>query len=84
MGAMGKRGRKKAAGRVFYLGRVRWEPGDSTDLLALLEAIERAEQGRKMRMVKAALLGGAGEAKRAAEEEDAVVGELMDGLISGM
>ncbi len=81
---MAQRGRKKAAGQVFYLGRVRWEPGDAPELLALLEVLAHAEQGRKMRMVKAALLGGAGEAKRAAEEEDAAVGELMDGLLSEM
>lgn len=69
---------------MFYIGRVRWEPVDGPELLALLESIERAEQGRKMRMVKAALRGGMGEARRAAEEEDAAVGDLMDGLLGEM
>lgn len=74
-------GRRKAAGRVFYLGRVRWVPGvDPPELLAFLEGLAGAE--RKGEVLKAALLGGleegVAEAGRVEEEETTA---LLEGLL---
>jgi hypothetical protein len=81
-------GRPRSAGRVFYLGRVRWLPSDGEELRAFLEMLagldEEREIGRKMRIVKAALVGGLARGQAQAVEMDADTSEALDGMLSGL
>lgn len=78
-------GRPKAPGAVFYLGRLRYRPGiDPPELREFLEMLDRAEAERKPEILRAALLGGMGQAETVATQvEDAETAALMDGMLAG-
>ena len=65
------RGRKQAPGKVYYLGRLRFRPGqDPPGLQDLLEAITRADSCKRADILRAALLGGAKQAQTAADQAE--------------
>jgi len=76
-------GRPRAAGEVYYLGRVRWVPGvDPPELRAFLEEFAGAEPERKQAILKAALVGGLEEgAAEAGQVEDAETRAVLAGLL---
>jgi hypothetical protein len=75
-------GRPAAAGVVFYLGRLRWRPGDPPELRELLAEIERAGLGRHDEILRAALIGGMAQGRaQAAVVEDGQTADTLDGLL---
>ena len=75
-------GRPRSPGTVYYLGRIRWEPGDPVALREFLEEFEATEAGRKQDVLKAALVGGLAEGRAdAAVVEDGETTELLEGLL---
>jgi len=79
------RGRPRKAGKVYYLGRLRFRPGqDPPELEALLDEIEAASPGRKAEILRAALIGGMTEGRVEANQvEDSETSELLGGLLEG-
>jgi len=77
---MGKRGRPPAAGKVYYLGRLRFRPGlDPPELQEVLEAITSADSHKRADILRAALVGGAGQTSVEAETiEDGQTSALID------
>jgi len=77
------RGRPPKTGQIYYLGRLRYRPGiDPPGLQDLLEQLEGAGPARRREILRAALIGGLGQAQAAASTvEDAEVGDLMDDLL---
>lgn len=77
-----KSGRPRKTGRVYYLGRFRFQPGlDPPELEPVLQAItEAGNEQRRHDILKAALLSGAGEARQAATavESTIVAGAVKD------
>jgi len=75
-----KRGRKPSPGTVYYLGRLRFRPGvDPPELKKLLESIIAAPAGKRADILRAALLGGASEARETADKtEDSATETLLD------
>lgn len=78
------RGRPKAIGRVFYLGRFRFVPGvHPPELEGLLEAIETAGQGRHQALLEAALVGGLSRGQAAAAQvEDDETTAILDAMLA--
>ena len=76
-------GRPAAAGTVFYLGRLRWRPGDPLELRELLAEIEKAGPGRHDEILRAALIGGMAQGRaQAAVVEDVGTTVALDELLS--
>lgn len=77
-------GRRREAGRVFYLGRLRVRPTDPLELWRFLELFEAAEGGRKGEILRAALVGGLAEGEaEAGVVEDGETREVLEGLLEG-
>ncbi len=75
-------GRPTSAGEVFYLGRLRWRPGDAPELRELLAAIQAAGKGRHDDILRAALIGGLAQGQaRAAQVEDAETAAALDEML---
>ena len=76
------RGRKPAPGKVYYLGRLRFRPGqDPPELRSILEAITGAGPGKRGDILRAALLGGAQQAQDTADRaEDSLATGLLDAM----
>lgn len=83
-GVRGRSGRPKKGGRVYYLGRIRFESGvDPPELKTVLEAIEAARGQKRRDIIKAALLSGAGPARAEAEAvESSVAAETVDNIFA--
>lgn len=74
--------RPASAGEVFYLGRMRWRPGDAPELRELLAAIQAAGKGRHDDILRAVLIGGMAQARaRAAQVEDAETSAALDEML---
>lgn len=74
--------RPASAGKVFYLGRLRWRPGDAPELRELLAEIEKAGPGRHDEILRAALIGGMAQGRaQAAVVEDGQTAETLDELL---
>ena len=78
------RGRPRAPGKVYYLGRLRFRPGiDPPELEEILEAIMQAGPGKRADILRAALQGGAGLARKEADSaEDSSTRNLLDEMFS--
>lgn len=75
--------RPTAAGEVFYLGRMRWRPGDAPELRALLAAIQSAGKGRHDDILRAALIGGMAQGQaRADQVEDTETAAALDEMLT--
>ena len=75
--------RPMAAGEVFYLGRMRWRPGDAPELRVLLAAIQTAGKGRHDDILRAALIGGMAQGQaRAAQVEDVETAAALDEMLN--
>lgn len=75
--------RPKAAGRVFYLGRVRSIPGDPVELVQFLERFEEAGGEEKHVLLRNALAGGLGHGLVASGAEGAETTAALDELLAG-
>ena len=78
------RGRPRAPGKVYYLGRLRFRPGiDPPELEEILEAIVNAGPGKRADILRAALQGGAVQAREEANSaEDSSTRNLLDEMFS--
>ena len=78
------RGRPRAPGRVYYLGRLRFRPGiDPPELEEILEAIVHAGPGKRADILRAALQGGAGLTRQeASSAEDSCTRNLLEEMFS--
>ena len=78
------RGRPRAPGKVYCLGRLRFRPGiDPPELEDILEAIVRTGPGKRADILRAALQGGAGLARQEANSaEDSRTRNLLDEMFS--
>lgn len=79
------RGRPPKPGKVFYLGRLRYDPRyDPPELRDLLEQIEHAGGRKRADIIKSALLSGANQAMETANNtEDTEIAGMMDDLLGG-
>ena len=79
------RGRRPEAGKVYYLGRLRFRPGlDPPELEELLQAISTTRGSRRADILRAALLGGARQAQAAVvAAEDSETGAALNDLLAG-
>jgi hypothetical protein len=71
------RGRPRAPGRVYYLGRLRFIPGqDPPELGEFLETLMAAES--KAEILKAALIGGLGQAQEVIDAQESEDEEMTE------
>lgn len=78
--------RPKAGGEVLYLGRVRWQPGQSVALDGFLRRLAAAGQEEKLALLRGLLEGsgyqpGQAEPEAAAGEDDETAA-LLAGLLN--
>lgn len=81
-GVSGKSGRRRKPGKVYYLGRLRFRPGqDPPELQDILNAIAEAGPRKRADILRAALLGGAQQAQDTADRvEDSQATGLLKAL----
>lgn len=84
-GKKGRSGRRAAGGRIYeFHFYYRLVPGqDPPELEALLDSIVAAKGRKRGDIIRAALLGGAGQAKSTAERvEDSEISNLFDEMFA--
>jgi hypothetical protein len=82
-GVSGRSGRRRQPGRLYRFS-LRYRPGiDPPELAALLETVATARGAQRADILRAALLGGAGQAQTlAAVIEDTETVTLLDDLLA--